>query len=312
MPDSKRSRRRLRTAVVLLAVVAATLVAALTLLPRGPGAGRGLPERPTEETPQPERGPGGEPLGPPPRPQDPGARPTGPAAPPERPRPEAAIAVVIDDVGYGLEDLREFLEFPGPITLAVLPRLAYTRESARLIREAGKELLLHLPMEALNGEDPGPGAILTSQSDAEIRALLAENFVDLQGAVGVNNHMGSRATADPRVMAVVMEYLAGSGRFFLDSRTTPESRAAGAARAAAVEFVERDVFIDNTTDPPSMRAAFEKGVALARVKGRAVLIGHVYNPEMLTILREVLREMEPFGVRLVSLSSLVGTGGGAP
>jgi len=301
----------MRTAVVLLAVVAASLVAVLILLPRAPGLRRDLPERSAEERPQPGREPAREPARRPQPPQDTGAR-TAPAAPPERPSPEAAIAVVIDDVGYSLENLQEFLEFPGPITFAVLPRLPYTRESARLIREAGKELLLHLPMEALNGEDPGPGAILTSQSDAEIRGLVAESFAGLEGAVGANNHMGSRATADARVMAVVMDYLAGSGRFFLDSRTTPESRAAAAARAAAVEFVERDVFIDNTTDRPSIRAAFEKGVAVAQARGRAVLIGHVYNPEMLTVLREVLREMEPFGVRLVPLSVLVRTAEGAP
>jgi polysaccharide deacetylase 2 family uncharacterized protein YibQ len=237
------------------------------------------------------------------------ATPGVPAGTPERPHREAMIAIVIDDVGYSLENLREFLEFPGPIAFAVLPQLAYTRDSAHLVRQAGKELLLHLPMEALNGDDPGPGAILLSQSEAEIRRLVAKNFADLEGAVGANNHMGSRATADPRVMRAVMQYMADTGRFFLDSRTTPKSTAAAAAQAAGTDFLERDVFIDNTTDASSMRAAFDKGVALAQAEGRAVLIGHVYNPGMLDILREVLAEAEPLGVRLVPLSRLLGDGG---
>ena len=87
--------------------------------------------------------------------------------------PRARIAVVIDDVGYNLEELQEFLDYPAPITLSVLPNLPYTQEAARRISAAGKELLLHLPMEAENGNDPGPGAILTTQEDEQIRRWCA-------------------------------------------------------------------------------------------------------------------------------------------
>jgi polysaccharide deacetylase 2 family uncharacterized protein YibQ len=297
--------------------IAAALIAVLTVLPpRGnpPGATRRGPEGPAE--PQaPERAP--EPAEEP----DSTAR-RGPAAEgggrgeaaasPERPRPEVQIAVVIDDVGYNLDTLKEFLDFPGPLTFAVLPRLPYSREAAGLIRQAGKELILHLPMESVNGDDPGPGAILSSYSDDEIRRLMEESFAELEGAVGANNHMGSRATADPRVMAVVMAYLKQSGRFYLDSRTTPASRAEDAARAAAVGFVRRDVFIDNETDPQSMRAALDKGLELARAEGQAVLIGHVRNPAIVRLLREMLANPAARGVRLVPLSRLAVVGAAAP
>jgi polysaccharide deacetylase 2 family uncharacterized protein YibQ len=294
-------RNRLRTAAILLVAIAAALIAALTMLPprrtlevsTGTVPARSVPPEALAErrrsAPAPAEEPGSR--------EHPGAR-------PERPRREASIAVVIDDVGYNLDTLTEFLELPGPLTFAVLPQLQYTREAARLIRAAGKELILHLPMEAVNGDDPGPGAILSSYSDAEIRRLLEENFADLEGAVGANNHMGSKATADRRVMAVVMDYLKQSGRFYLDSRTTPASRAAFAAREAGVDFLERDVFIDNDTDGQSMRVAIDKGVELAQLDGQAVLIGHVKNSEMVGVLQEILADAAAQKIRLVSLSEL--------
>jgi len=326
MPGTRNKRPakpdRLRSAAMLLVVIAAALVAVLVMLPpRRPseGAAKGFAEGPAggpTDGPAESRGeaaggkPGPaegavEPRTPAPEPAEGGAEPSGAVSRPERPREGAQIAVVIDDVGYSVDTLKPFLEFPGPLTFAVLPRLPYSVQAVRMIRAAGKELILHLPMEAVNGDEPGPGAVLTSYSDEEIRRLLGQDFAGLEGAVGANNHMGSRATADPRVMAVVMRYLADSGRFFLDSRTTPASEAVAAAREAGTGLLERDVFIDNKRDRDSMRAAVQKGVELARQKGHAVLIGHVYNPEIVDVLREVLEQADARGVRLTSLEWLV-------
>jgi polysaccharide deacetylase 2 family uncharacterized protein YibQ len=322
MPPARKKRpaqpNRLRSAAFLLMFIAAALIAVLLMLParrEPPGSRPARPEAPAQtrtesRIPSPAEQPG---------PADGGVEPQRPAvepapngagrpeaiARPERPWEGAQIAVVIDDVGYNVDTLQAFLEFPGPITFAVLPGLPYTREAARMIRAAGKELILHLPMEAVNGDNPGPGAIFTSYSDEKIRRLLQEDLDDLEGAVGVNNHMGSRATADPRVMAAVMGYLAATGQFFLDSRTTPATQAAAAARKAGTELVERDVFIDNERDRESIRDALDKGVALALQNGHAVLIGHVHSPEIVDILREVLEQAGRRGVRLTSLSRVV-------
>jgi polysaccharide deacetylase 2 family uncharacterized protein YibQ len=299
-------------------VIAAALVAVLVMLPprsvpgpaageTGEGSAKAVPGAPSEgqgaevrpegaveppPEPAPEAGEGG--LG------------RAPAAPPpERPREEMRIAIVIDDVGYNVETLKPFLGFPEPITFAVLPRLPYSRQAAAMIRAAGKEMILHLPMEALNGEEPGPGAILTSYDDEQIRRELELDFAGLEEAVGANNHMGSRATADPRVMTVVMRYLADTGRFFLDSRTTAATQAAAAAHEVGTDLLERDVFIDNERDRESIRTAVQKGIQLACQNGQAVLIGHVYNPEIPDVLREVLAEGGSRGVRLVRLGELV-------
>jgi hypothetical protein len=226
----------------------------------------------------------------------------------ERPVPRARIAVVIDDVGYNLEELEAFLGFTAPITLSVLPNLPHTEESARRIASAGKELLLHLPMEAENGNDPGPGAILTSQGDEQIRRLMEDSFAQVPQAVGMNNHMGSRATADRRVMNVVMETLQSNGRYFLDSRTTTETVGPETARAHSVPYLERDVFLDNEPQAPAIRKALEDGIDLARRKGSAILIGHVRNPQIVEVIAALVTELDRAGVELVFLSDLLEEG----
>jgi polysaccharide deacetylase 2 family uncharacterized protein YibQ len=291
---------RARRAIFLLIVIAACLVAVLVILPterRTPGE-RGEPAPAESSQPgQIESQP----------PQRPAPQATGAAGAKrqERPVPRARIAVVIDDVGYNLEDLDAFLDLSAPITLSVLPNLPHTEESARRIAAAGKELLLHLPMEAENGNDPGPGAILTSQGDEQIRSLLEASFAQFPQAAGMNNHMGSRATADRRVMNLVMETLKSNGRFFLDSRTTTETVGPQTARAYSVPYLERDIFLDNEPEAAEIRRALEDGVDLARSKGSAILIGHVRNPQIVEVIGALSTELDRSGVELVFLSDLL-------
>ena len=296
--QTRNNKSRSRRAILLLAVIAACLIAIVVLLP--PNRGKLLPEavQPGESVPQHTE------EGAPPETRSPEAEAAGTKRR-ERPVPKVRIAIVIDDVGYNLEQLDKFLVFPAPIALSVLPNLPHSSESARRIVESGKELLLHLPMEAVNGNDPGPGAIRTTQSEEEIRRLLESSFSQVPQAVGVNNHMGSRATADERVMNVVMEYLHTSRRFYLDSRTTTESVAARAAARHGVAFLERDVFLDNEPEAEAIKKALESGIQIARKKGQAVLIGHIHNPQIVEVMELLLAGLEQAGVELVPVSALI-------
>ena len=225
---------------------------------------------------------------------------------------EPRMAIVIDDVGYSLAGLKEFLALPFPLAFSVLPDLPHSREAGRLIAAAGKELLVHLPMEPSSGTNPGPGAVLTSQSDAEIRLLLEQSLERLPQAVGLNNHMGSRATADPRVMGVVMDFLRGRGLFFLDSRTTADTLGPEIAGQLGVSLLERDVFLDNQNSAAYIEAALQHGVRAARLRGSAVLIGHVQNLELAGELRRLLPGLTGAGVRLVAPSLLAAEARGRP
>jgi polysaccharide deacetylase 2 family uncharacterized protein YibQ len=214
--------------------------------------------------------------------------------------------VVIDDAGYSLTELQSFLDLPGPLTIAVLPNLPHSTEAARSVTAAGKDLILHCPMEPVGGENPGPGALLTGQSAAEQQALLAAAFASVPGAIGMNNHMGSRATANEALMTTVLGYLLNNDLFYLDSRTTAETVGPRIALQLGVPFLQRDVFVDADTAAAVVDAAFARGIDEARTRGSAVLIGHVQNASVAAILHERLPRLAGEGVRLARLTEVMG------
>ncbi len=308
---TRKPKAKTRLAFILLSLAAASLIVALaTCLPKRqapavPSAPRAetapIPNTPAPQAPDaegtplvPDRGRLALRIGSP------------PAARPERPHGEGILAVIIDDAGYNLSDLQPFLEFSGPLTIAVLPNLPHSVETAERVRAAGKGLLLHCPMEPINGdEDPGPGALRTDQSDAEIERLLISAFASVPGAEGLNNHMGSKATADERLMSVVFSFLKREGKYFVDSRTTPDSVAEEVAARFGVPFLRRDGFIDNERDEESLKKTIEAGAAAARSQGKAILIGHIHTPEILAILH---RSLPGSQIRLAGLSEIFSGG----
>jgi hypothetical protein len=217
----------------------------------------------------------------------------------------ARVAVVIDDVGYSLRELEPFLQIPGPVTFAILPGLPHSSEAARRAVAAGKEVIVHMPMEPLGQEDPGPGAILVSQSDSEIRERLERALQSVPEARGMNNHMGSRAEADRRVMGVVMDALRARGLFFLDSRTTASTVAQELAAERDVPLLERSVFLDNVPEEAGVEARLNEGLAVAVDKGEAVLIGHVQNGATREVLARALPALAAKGFERVALSALL-------
>ncbi len=168
------------------------------------------------------------------------------------------LYVVIDDVGYDLKALRKFLDFPGEITFAILPGLPFTREASEMVHRAGKTVILHQPMEPHGDEDPGDRAILTSMRDEEIEAVLERNLSEVPYAVGMNNHMGSKATEDTRVMRIVLDFCRRKGLLFLDSRTSSYTMAAELSEdTPGVVCISRNsMFLDNERDKESIVKAF--------------------------------------------------------
>lgn len=233
-------------------------------------------------------------------------------APQPVPNPGGSVrlAIVIDDAGNNLNELKPYLEFPAPLTFAVLPQLHHSARAAELARAHGHEVILHLPMAAVSGKNPGPGTISDELSEVEIRLLLELNFASISGAVGTNNHMGSAGTADARIMDTVMAYLADTGKFFVDSRTTSSSVAAVYASKHGVPFMARDVFLDHDRDPAAIRSALRQGLAVAREQGHAVLIGHSSVREVAKALLEVYPHLQEQGYVVVPLSELVPLDGG--
>jgi hypothetical protein len=296
-------------------VIAVLLAALLFLLPKpdagiartGAGEGRGEsePSQPIPETPLPEERTPEAPTPAPPAPADP--LPTQPAPSEEREPPpvRGRVSIVIDDVGNDIAALRPFLDLPGAVTFAVLPQRRHSVESSQMIRRAGKEVILHLPMEPLGDQNPGQGAVFVDYSPAKIQEVIEQNLATVPGAVGANNHMGSRATAEPLVMSALFSVLSRRGLFFLDSRTTADTVGATAARRQNVPYLERTVFIDNNRDEESIRSRIREGLAVAEERGHAVMIGHVTVSRLADVLKDMYPDMVEDGYALYTLSEMV-------
>jgi polysaccharide deacetylase 2 family uncharacterized protein YibQ len=235
------------------------------------------------------------------------ARPAAP--PPERPRPgpqpKGTVVFIIDDAGNNLRELEPFLRFPGPLTIAVLPGLPHSAEAARRIRAAGKEVFLHQPMEALGGQEPGPGAIYSNMGADEIRSTLRRNVAEIGPIAGMNNHQGSKITGDPAAMETVLAFCRDQGIYFLDSRTTAETAAPAAAKRLGVTIGERNIFIDNEQNRASMLRYIGDGVKWAEQRGSAVMIGHAWSPELAGLLAELYSGLVEQGYSVSTASALI-------
>ncbi|HEY9594482.1 MAG TPA: divergent polysaccharide deacetylase family protein [Spirochaetia bacterium] len=213
--------------------------------------------------------------------------------------------MIIDDAGYSLDELQEFLDLPGPLTIAVLPNLPHSREAAARVLAAGKDLILHCPMQPVGRENPGPGALYVGQSADRVAALLDAAFASVPGAIGMNNHMGSAATADPALMTDVLEYLKEKNLFYIDSRTTADTVGPRIARELGVPFTQRDVFIDDDPVETKVGVAFDAGIVAARSTGSVVMIGHIQNRSVAAILRSRNAALEGLGLKWASLRDVM-------
>lgn len=219
--------------------------------------------------------------------------------------PRPRVAIIIDDWGYDWEFADAFLDFPEPLTVAVIPHLGLSREQALQAHSAGHEVILHMPMEPENVDiDLGPGGIYTSMSADEIADALASALAAVPGVVGMNNHMGSRATADTDVMRTVLRVLRERGLFFLDSFTAATTVGPVVARDMAVPYAVNQVFLDHEDDEEHIRGQIHRLLAVAERQGSAVGIGHV-RPRTYRALMDMLPELHAAGVEFVVVSELL-------
>lgn len=215
------------------------------------------------------------------------------------------VVIVIDDLGMDRKRTARAIGLKGPLTLSFLAYAEDLKEQTAVARAAGHELLTHVGMEPVSESvDPGPNVLLTGLDSEEIRQLLEWNLGRIEGYVGINNHMGSKFTADPSGMAVVMEILKLRGLLFLDSRTTGRSVGAKLARELGVPVAERNIFLDNVNETAAVDVRLRELEQLARRRGYAVAIGHPRDAT-LESLEGWLQNLEDRGLALVPLSAVV-------
>ena len=197
------------------------------------------------------------------------------------------------------------VRLPGPVAAAFLPHTRYARRLARVAHRHGKEVMLHLPMEAEDGAATGPGTVTLKMTEPEFIRTLQADLANIPHVVGINNHMGSLLTRQPEHMLWLMQAIRRRGElFFVDSRTTAATVAQKVAAENGVPNLRRDVFLDNDPTPTAIAAQFEHLLRLARRHGSAVAIGHPHE-ETLEFLARRLPHLEAEGIQLVPVQSLL-------
>lgn len=219
----------------------------------------------------------------------------------------ARVVVIIDDLGMNHTQTQAVIDLPGPVTAAFLPYAPYVDTLAAAARDKGHELIIHMPMEPMDGKlDMGGIALSTGMEPAAFDRMLDEGLHAFSGYVGMNNHMGSRLTQDQGAMDRLMTVLHDNGLLFVDSRTIGGSVAEESAREHGVPHAGRDVFLDDDESYENVVRMLARTEAIAKHSGLAIAIGH---PKANTVraLREWLPTLASKGLVLVPVSAVVST-----
>ncbi len=226
--------------------------------------------------------------------------------PPQKPSflKQPHIAVVIDDMGISARRTADIASLKAPLTASFL---TYSKNLAAQIensRRAGQEIIIHVPMEAQSNVDVAPDVLTTAMSPDEIKQNLLVMLNKFDGVKGVNNHMGSKLTEDKKRMLAVMEVLKQNNLFFLDSKTSPKSKAEDAAAEQGVAYAHRHVFIDNQNEKKYILGQLKKAEKIAMRNGYAIAIGHPKS-QTYEALKEWIPQLAEKNIALTSLSEII-------
>jgi uncharacterized protein len=221
--------------------------------------------------------------------------------PPKAARPR--IAIVLDDWGYNTKNVDAVTAIGAPLTLSVLPALPYSTAIAEKAHAKGFEVIMHMPMEPKAKMRLELLTLYVSMSDEEIRDTFNKALKSVPYASGINNHEGSKATEDIKLMGTLFGELKQRGMFFLDSLVTNDSAGEYLAGKMGIRFVKRSIFLDNESSHTYIKKQFEKAVSIAQKSGEAVVIGHD-RPNTIAVLGEVVPKLDARGIDVVPVSVL--------
>lgn len=214
----------------------------------------------------------------------------------------ARVAIVIDDIGYRDTD-KQALTLPGAVTYSFLPHTPYGKKLALQAKAQHKDVLLHIPMEAENGKKLGPGALTSTMNETQFIESLQTSLAEIPFAIGINNHMGSHLTQLDNPMIWTMSFLKQHNLLFLDSKTSPNSKAGNIAKSLGVPVKRRHIFLDNQLTPAYINKQFQLLVQYAKNQESTIAIAHPH-PETVLALKKLIPTLAQNNIQLVPLSTL--------
>ena len=218
------------------------------------------------------------------------------------------IVLIFDDFGYQSADnevMQGFKNLTIPFAVSIIPGLRYSTEIAEEFHNAGKEILIHMPMEAVNNNEHEEFELLTTMSKDEIKTLFLRANADIPFAAGLSNHQGSLFTADSSAMLKLIEILADTKLYFIDSYTAYNTIAGKLSRKHGLPVLKRDIFIDSDLeDGETESSRLHDLVMIAEKYGFAVGIGHRYK-KTLKAVEEFINSPEGADVEFVFPSEIL-------
>lgn len=221
-------------------------------------------------------------------------------------RVKGKIGLIIDDFGYRNDEISDgFLHLDVNLTCAVIPGHAYSSSFGEKAVSRGHEVIVHMPMENV-GENRGEEEFVlrVDMKPDAVKNRVYDALDQIPEAIGMNNHQGSQATADPGVMNSVAAVLKERNKFFIDSRTTPETVAESIMNNWKVPSARRNVFLDNDHDEEKITRQLLSLVEIAERDGSAIGIGHV-KQNTLNVLRKQIPELKRKGFKFEFVSNML-------
>jgi len=221
-------------------------------------------------------------------------------------KPPRRFALVIDDLG-GKRDLSPLIDLGVPLTFAIMPYERFSKEIAGDLTGRRMPYIMHLPLEpeAYPKIDPGKAALFIKMSDEEIRRKFAKDLATVPGVAGVSNHMGSRFSADPQKMKVLLELVKTQGLYYFDSYTTPRSQAGAVAKIVDIPFRVNGLFVDLEDTPEFMSKQFDLIIKKFEHVDEFIAIGHIQKKSLPAVLRDYIPKFKKAGIEFVYLSDLI-------
>lgn len=216
----------------------------------------------------------------------------------------ATVSIIIDDVGHSRRYGQAIVDLDERLTLAILPFTPYSQYFANRGRDAGNEIMLHLPMESMSGKLPSDTQLEVSMGRETFSEVLAHNLTAFEGFTGINNHQGSRMMKDAKRLEWLMEDIADENMFFVDSRTVGRSPATHIASRHGIPSVGRDVFLDDSADEAEIKREFDRMIKIALRDGHAVAIGHP-RPNTIKVLRRELPRLKELNIQVVPVTTTI-------
>lgn len=219
------------------------------------------------------------------------------------------MAVIIDDFGNQMAGTDAIAQLPIPLTGAVIPGMPFAKEDAKKLHDAGKEVILHVPLEGFNSKPGwlGPKGITTGMPPNKIKQILEESLVEVPYAVGMNNHMGSRAMQNKTIVDTLISFAKEKGLYFVDSKTYDITVAQNIAQEKAITYLVRDVFLDNTPSTQHVIKQLQEALQIGKQKGYVIVIGHVgpeKGPHTAAALKAMIPKLQAENVEFVTIGTL--------